>query len=139
MEYGIGSFHLEKCCVPNCEDLYSKRHQFPGPDKEPELFKMWIDKVKHCSEIKLMDKFTEIILCVTFISDEFKEVSHRGLSKIANPTILLGLSDDDKENTVPAKRAKTDEIVDEVTKEPVHRLETLFPINPSEGTSQDFT
>ncbi|KAG5864081.1 hypothetical protein JTB14_014965 [Gonioctena quinquepunctata] len=52
---------------------------------------------------------------------------------------LLGLSDDDKENTVPAKRAKSDEIVDEVTKEPDHRLETLFPMNPLEVISQDFT
>ncbi|KAG5874429.1 hypothetical protein JTB14_034381 [Gonioctena quinquepunctata] len=44
----------------------------------------------------------------------------------------MGLSDDDEKNPVPAKRAKTNEIVDEVTKEPEQGLETLNPINPLE-------
>lgn len=52
--------------------------------------------------------------------------------------IFLGLSDD-VENPIPAKRDETNQIVDRVTKEREHRLETAFPIDPLEGTSHEFT
>lgn len=92
MESGVRSSHPKKCCVPKCEDWFSKRHRFPRPDKEPELFKLWMDKVKNplFSNKSHKQIHKNYLVCDIHFKDEFKVVSHRGLSKIAYPTIQLG-------------------------------------------------
>ncbi|KAG5863191.1 hypothetical protein JTB14_030268 [Gonioctena quinquepunctata] len=110
------NFNPKKCCVPDCEDLYSKRHRFPRPDREVELFKIWVDKVKN----------------------PLFNVSHRGLAKIAFPTLYLLESSNEniEDNQIPVKRAKVDNLIDEVTIDQEQGSEFLAPIiNPGEGTS----
>ncbi|KAG5866756.1 hypothetical protein JTB14_037161 [Gonioctena quinquepunctata] len=134
------NFNPKKCCVPDCEDLYSKRHRFPRPDREVELFKIWVDKVKNPLFNGKTDEqiYKTYLVCDVHFRNYFKVVSHRGLSKIAFPTLYLLESSNEniEDNQIPVKRAKVDNLIDEVTIDQEQGSEFLVPIiNPGEGTS----
>ncbi|KAG5881550.1 hypothetical protein JTB14_028167 [Gonioctena quinquepunctata] len=134
------NFNPKKCCVPDCEDLYSKRHRFPRPDREVELFKIWVDKVKNPLFNGKTDEqiYKTYLVCDVNFRNDFKVVSHRGLSKIAFPTLYLLESSNGniEDNQIPVKRAKVDNLIDEVTIDQEQGSKFLVPIiNPGEGTS----
>ncbi|KAG5871330.1 hypothetical protein JTB14_034353 [Gonioctena quinquepunctata] len=134
------NFNPKKCCVPDCEDLYSKRHRFRRPDREVELFKIWVDKVKNPLFNGKTDEqiYKTYLVCDVHFRNDFKVVSHRGLSKIAFPTLYLLESSNEniEDNQIPVKRAKVDNLIDEVTIDQEQGSEFLVPIiNPGEGTS----
>ncbi|KAG5884915.1 hypothetical protein JTB14_034113 [Gonioctena quinquepunctata] len=97
------NFNPKKCCVPDCEDLYSKRHRFPRPDREVELFKIWVDKVKNPLFNGKTDEqiYKTYLVCDVHFRNDFKVVSHRGLSKIAFPTLYLLDQEQGSEFLVP--------------------------------------
>lgn len=87
----VGYVRGKRCCVVNCSDISSKRHRFPRPDRQPELFEKWLEKI---GNPHLKTKTSEQIyktdrICHIHFKDEFKVVSHRGISTIAYPTLFL--------------------------------------------------
>lgn len=80
-----------KCCVPNCHDKYSKRHRFPKPDKEPEIFQVWLKKVNNpFFKSKTHEQIRKsYLVCDRHFRNEVKLGSLRGLWKTAIPTLFL--------------------------------------------------
>ncbi|XP_045469094.1 uncharacterized protein LOC123676876 [Harmonia axyridis] len=80
-----------KCCVPNCGDMYSKRHRFPNPEKEPTIFKLWLEKVSNPllnSRTPQQIRKTHLV-CDRHFKDEVKVNSLKGIWATAIPELFL--------------------------------------------------
>ncbi|XP_066155146.1 uncharacterized protein [Euwallacea fornicatus] len=90
-----------KCAVQGCSDIFSKKHRFPNPNRDIELFNIWLKQV---GNPLLASKTRQQILGSYLVCDlHFSEVDRtpgtkRGLRRGAFPTQLLPQFDNQRPN-----------------------------------------
>ncbi|XP_066250619.1 uncharacterized protein [Euwallacea similis] len=90
-----------KCAVQGCSDIFSKKHRFPNPNRDSELFKIWLKQV---GNPLLASKTSQQVLGSYLVCDlHFSEVDRtpgtkRGLRRGAFPTQLLPQFDGQRSN-----------------------------------------
>lgn len=80
----------QKCIVPGCKDVFSKKHTFPKNDIV--LFRKWINQVNNpLLETKTLEQIYKCYKVCDLHFSDYDRVpgAKRGLRKTAYPTLFL--------------------------------------------------
>uniref|UniRef100_A0A1Y1KN14 THAP-type domain-containing protein n=1 Tax=Photinus pyralis TaxID=7054 RepID=A0A1Y1KN14_PHOPY len=92
----------KKCCVPQCNNKWGKKHRFPV--KNAELCKLWKDKISNPALASLSDEaiYKSYRVCDVHFREDVKTGGKRGLLPFAYPTLFLSTdADANTENVAP--------------------------------------
>lgn len=85
-----GSRAGRKCCVAGCAKRFNSMYRFPRSD--PELFKVWLEKIKppFYTTLTYEEIYRKYAVCEEHFPAECKVAgAKRGLTKIAVPSLKI--------------------------------------------------